>query len=557
MSHLRKLIRKAQTSLLHMALVVSSIIFALPFLWLLGTSCKVTDEMLPVRWLPQIPPAVVHSPYITLRDNDHPAKPPTLQEEEWQHLHPLINQTIQTKVIGLATSLPSHFEPALGRQELNDGILLRLLRRTPEDLFSRSETALLSWFSKGIDTKLVREVFETIYRRMAISDVVFRGKDVTVEERIPGEECPWKIHSGDAVLEERNEGLHRPEKEIHYNFGNVRQFELQTVVPLSMHPADLNKIIIGYRGDRSWHAITATIEMAGKKYVAPQPAFLSTDLWQETTWRINRKEPLPMNMRTWLWLEETGTTPFSEPGKVRVTLQVEYCPLWKASLNKLVNNYREVLRLVPLLTYIKNSTILVTINILGQIFASSLVAFAFARLRWPARDFCFMLMLATLMIPHQVTLIPQFLIFKSLGWYNTLTPLWIGAFFGSPFFIFLLRQFMRGIPTDLEDSAKIDGSGYFGIYWRIILPLIKPALATIGIFTFLGTWNDFMGPLIYLNDQNLYPLSMGVFALQVFQVGNYGLMMAASILMTLPVILLFFIAQRHFIEGITLTGLKG
>ena len=555
MSQLRKKIRKARTLLLHMVLVVSSIFFALPFLWLIGTSCKVADEMLPVRWLPQIPPAVVHSPYIALRDNDHPGKPPMLQEEDWQHLHPLINQAIQTKISDL--NLPPFYAPALQRQELIDGLLLRLLRRTPEDLFSRSESALLSWFSKGIDTKLVGDVFETIYRRMAISDVFFRGKTVTVEERVPGEECSWRILSGNAELEERNEGLRRPEKEIHYNFEKIRLFEIQTVVPLSMPPEDLNKIIIGYRGDRSWHAIIATIEMEGKKYVAPQSAYLSTDLWQETTWRINHKEPLPMNMRTWLWLEEAGTSPFAEPGKVRITLQVDYCPLWKASLNKLVNNYREVLRLVPLLTYIKNSTILVTINILGQIFASSLVAFAFARLQWPARDFCFMLMLATLMIPHQVTLIPQFLIFKTLGWYNTLTPLWIGAFFGSPFFIFLLRQFMRGIPTDLEDSAKIDGSGYFGIYWRIILPLIKPALATIGIFTFLGTWNDFMGPLIYLNDQNLYPLSMGVFALQVFQVGNFGLMMAASILMTLPVIMLFFFAQRHFIEGITLTGLKG
>ena len=131
------------------------------------------------------------------------------------------------------------------------------------------------------------------------------------------------------------------------------------------------------------------------------------------------------------------------------------------------------------------------------------------------------------------------------------------AFFGSAFYIFLLRQFMRSIPGDLEDSAKIDGCSYLGIYMRIILPLIKPALAAIGIFTFQAAWNEFMGPLIYLSDQELYPLSLGLFALQVFQGGNFGIMMAASVLMTVPMIILFFFAQRHFIQGITLTGLKG
>ncbi|MBW7939062.1 MAG: carbohydrate ABC transporter permease [Candidatus Omnitrophica bacterium] len=554
MRRFRTINRKARTAFLHLTLVVSSLFFALPFFWLLSTSCKVPEEMLPVRWLPQIPPAVIQSPYIALRDNDNPAKPPALDEEAWNHLLPLMRQAIHSGIQSL--NLPGFYASALQRTELTDGILLRLLRRTPEDLFSRPEKSLLAWFREEIDIPIVEEVFETIYRRMAVSDVVFRAQDVTIEDRIPGDECPWKVISGEAEIIERTEGLHRTEKEIHYNFRNHTQFALQAVVPLSIRPEDLAKISIGYRGDRSWHAISAIIETAGKKYTAIQPSFLSTGQWQETTWRIDDNKPAPMNIRTWIWLQETASS-FTDSSKARITLQVDYCPPWKSSCYKLTNNYREVLRLVPMLTYIKNSTILVMSNVIGQVLASSLVAFAFARLRWPARDFCFMLMLATLMIPHQVTLVPQFLIFKSLGWYNTLVPLWIGAFFGSPFFIFLLRQFMRGIPTDLEDSAKIDGSGYFGIYWRIILPLVKPALAAIGIFTFLGVWNDFMGPLIYLNDQKLYPLSMGVFALQVFQVGNYGLMMAASVLMTLPVIALFFFAQRHFIQGITLTGLKG
>jgi len=196
-------------------------------------------------------------------------------------------------------------------------------------------------------------------------------------------------------------------------------------------------------------------------------------------------------------------------------------------------------------------------NIVLTVFASSLVAYAFARLNWPGRDFCFVLMLATLMIPGQVTMIPHFLIWRALGLYNTLTPLWLGSAFGSAFFIFMLRQFLKTIPRDLEDAARIDGCGYLRIYWHVMLPLVKPSLAAIAIFTFMGTWNDFMGPLIYVADQRLYPLAFGLYAFSV-QVGNNpALTMAASLLMTLPVIAIFFFAQKYFIQGVTLTGIKG
>ena len=161
------------------------------------------------------------------------------------------------------------------------------------------------------------------------------------------------------------------------------------------------------------------------------------------------------------------------------------------------------------------------------------------------------------MIPHQVMMIPQFLIWKNLGGYNTLAPLWVGAAFGNAFFIFLLRQFMKGIPRDLEDAARIDGCGFLRIYWHVILPLVKPSLAAIAIFTFLGAWNNFMGPLIFIADQRLYPLAFGLYAFSVQVSANPALTMAGSFLMTVPVIVAFFFAQRYFIQGVTLTGMKG
>jgi multiple sugar transport system permease protein len=202
------------------------------------------------------------------------------------------------------------------------------------------------------------------------------------------------------------------------------------------------------------------------------------------------------------------------------------------------------------------------LNLIGTLFSCSLVAYSFARLHWPGRTVAFAILLGTMMIPPQVTMIPQFLVFQKLGWYNTLKPLWLPSFFASAFSVFLIRQFMKGVPRDLEDAARLDGCGFLRIYWHIILPLIKPALAVVAIFSFLASWNDFMGPLIYLSDQRLYPLAFGLYAFQVQAVqpgtsAGVGMLMAGSLLMMLPVMVIFFFAQRYFLQGVTLTGIKG
>ena len=225
-------------------------------------------------------------------------------------------------------------------------------------------------------------------------------------------------------------------------------------------------------------------------------------------------------------------------------------------------NYRLTFDQIPFWRYVGTSLFLVILNLVGTLLSCSLVAYSFARLQWPGRNLCFALLLATMMIPAQVTMIPQFLIMQKLGWYNTLQPLWIASFVAPAFYVFLLRQFLKGVPRDLEDAARLDGCGFFRIYWHIMLPLVRPTLAAIAIFTFLATWNEFMAPLIYLADQRLYPLSFGLYAFQV-QVTNpgtakgMGMVMAGSLLMTLPVIAIFFFAQRYFLRGVTLTGMKG
>jgi multiple sugar transport system permease protein len=246
----------------------------------------------------------------------------------------------------------------------------------------------------------------------------------------------------------------------------------------------------------------------------------------------------------------------AEAGKIKLTFEFRKSGPVGAWWNKIALNYNRVLDHMPFWRYLRVSLFLVIANIVLTLLFSSLVAYAFARLNWPGRDLCFILMLATMMIPFQVIMIPQFLIWKNLGAYNTLTPLWLGPVFGNAFFIFLLRQFLRGIPRDLEDAARLDGCGFMRIYWHIMLPLIKPSLAAIGIFTFMGTWNNFMGPLIYIADQRLYPLAFGLYAFSVQVNNNPALTMAGSLLMTVPVIVIFFFAQKYFIQGVTLTGMK-
>ena len=200
---------------------------------------------------------------------------------------------------------------------------------------------------------------------------------------------------------------------------------------------------------------------------------------------------------------------------------------------------------------------------IGTLISCTLVAYGFARIKWPGRDILFAICLMTMMVPFQVQMVPLFIIFKHLGWINSYRPLVVPAFFANAYFIFMLRQFFRTIPEELSDAARIDGANELGILWHIILPLVKPALAVVALFSFMGAWNDYLGPLIYVNQTDLYSLSMGLASLStnITQAGitrlAYPYLMAVSAIITLPIVIIFFFAQRTFIEGISLTGIKG
>lgn len=225
-------------------------------------------------------------------------------------------------------------------------------------------------------------------------------------------------------------------------------------------------------------------------------------------------------------------------------------------------NYTEALAFMPPetlngLMYLKNTLIIVILTVIGTVLSSSIVAYAFARMKFPGRDLLFALLLATMMLPGAVTLLPKFLIFRSLGWVDTLYPLWVPAFFASAFNVFLLRQFFKSVPVELEDAARIDGCNPARTFWSVMLPLVKPALAFIAIMAFRDAWNNFIEPLIYIASPEKMPIS---YALQLFQgdrSGEPGLLMAFTTLSMIPVLLLFIFAQRFVVEGVTLSGFGG
>ena len=233
----------------------------------------------------------------------------------------------------------------------------------------------------------------------------------------------------------------------------------------------------------------------------------------------------------------------------------EFPPSWLPREFKW-SNYTEAMAFIPLWQYAKNTLFVSLSGTLATVVSCTLVAYGFSVVRWRGSNVFFLIMLATVMLPSQVTTIPTFLIFKNLGWIGSYRPLIIPAFFANAFFVFLFRQFFRTLPRDLIEAAQIDGCSHFEIWWRVVLPLSRPVIAVVAFFSFGAYWNDFMGPLMYLNNDKMYTLSLGLQQFVGQQSAKWELLMAASTLMILPVLALYLFLQKAFVEGINLTGLK-
>ncbi|MFN2477547.1 MAG: ABC transporter permease subunit [Chthoniobacterales bacterium] len=545
------MIRRA---LVYAALFVGAAIFAWPFFWMASTSAKLDRELFDGnnRFLPERPIPRLQSPYVDDRIFAGLTGPRMMEAM------PMIEQRIATAG---DVAWPADIDRKVLTTQLARGVYQQLVNTLPPDVWKAPADQLRNEITRAVDTKMIGNAIAQLRRAFCVGSLRARSYDAKEDVLVAAQDAAaaWQI-TGPAQLVQGGTA-EQPFAELKYDFTHDNKVTLSQTFTTSFPVAQLHRLQFSLRFDDTWHALTIYVEKNGQRFRAERTVDVSDRNWVLATWQEPGPDDRLTKIRTWTLLRPINGGAEADPQKLKITVQLERRSALGAWWAKIRRNYRLTLDQIPFWRYVGTSVFLVTLNLIGTLLSCSLVAYSFARLQWPGRKIAFALLLATMMLPAQVTMIPQFLIMQKLGWYNTLYPLWIMSFCAPAFYVFLLRQFLKGIPRDLEDAARLDGCGFLRIYWHIMLPLVKPALAVIAIFTFLATWNEFMGPLIYLADQRLYPLSFGLYAFQV-QVSlpgtskGMGMVMAGALLMTLPVIAMFFFAQRYFLQGVTLTGIK-
>lgn len=549
---------------LYALLVTGSAVFVWPFLWMAAASVKLDREQFSedAGLLPGRPVPRPVSPYVETRAHggyDHPRLAEMLSY-------------IEADLRARSIPWPEGVSADAGLDQVARGVFRRVARFAPDVWWELAAPDLATRLLPLVTSSMVETERAAVSRGLVVGQVVARSYDLDETIAVPPAaiSSAWTI-SGSASARflpaESDPVSAKQGRLLAYDLDAGDKVILSTVFDAGFPLERLHRLQLFLRPDDTWHALQCFVEMSGRRYRAERPASLGDINWVTLTWQLPGPDDLTNQQKIWVLLREddtpaSGVRPVVEsaPGRIRLTLELQRRGALGAWWAKISRNYHTVLEHIPFGRYVATSLYLVILQVVATLFSCSLVAYAFARLRWPGRGACFLLMLGTLMLPGQVTMIPHFLIIRELGWYNTLLPLWAPSLCANAFYVFLLCQFMRGIPRDLENAARIDGCGVLRIYWHVMLPMVRPSLAAIGIFTFMGVWNDFMGPLIYLQDQRLYPLSLGLYALNVQNIqgsNSMGMMMAGSFLMTLPVIALFFFAQRYFIQGIAMTGMKG
>ncbi|MGB7159280.1 MAG: ABC transporter permease subunit [Tepidisphaeraceae bacterium] len=539
---------------LHLILLSGVGVFVFPLVWMVATSMKTDDELTNGRWLPTTPRFVDRSPYV--RGAPEPVKPIGIDLSTFQKFVPMLAEATRSAVerdASASSATPEHRSAAAAL------LLNRLTPRIPAKLWAGAEGPLNDAFVALLTPAAIREALADRLARLEIRGLLFRTLDAHVTSVCDPKAIArtWKVESGDAQLVAMPEGG----ASLRYGFrsGGAEPIVLRYDFQCPTDFAELHRLMVSYKADSSWHRVDATLDVGGQHWVGQRPTYLAQARPASILLQPPTFEDDTYKNKIWTPLKLVSTTPSDEPRKATLRLTLSPSSTLAAIGAKMQFNYDRAFHHVPFWRYMLNSLILVALCTAGTLFSSTFVAYAFARLRWPGRSVAFVLLLSTMMLPAQVTMIPSFMIWRELGWYNTLNPLWVPAWFGGAFFIFLMVQHMKTIPRELEEAARIDGLNAVQTWWYVIVPLVKPAAAAIAIMTAMAAWNEFMGPLIYLRDQAKFPLSLGLWGMRTdFTSGiDWTLIMAGNVLMTLPVIVLFFVFQRYFIQGMAMSGMKG
>ncbi len=544
----------------HAVLIFGSVLFALPFIWLVSTSLKWDRELFmePSSWFdrlrPRLPYRVLRTPYIAERDTLPFQKPSSMDERKWQALRGSLESLLWEEAQQVLTrrDYPDAARNAL-RTHIARDLWRQIAAEKPKALWNESEERIKAEIANSVSYEKIESAWNRLYRSIRLGTPSVQSID---RSEYKAEDGKWSASRGGSLISPRETLRSAQEIWTDYQrapappYASYYAYEIDSPVQSS----DLRAVIVPIRADESYHHFTAEVVAGGETYVSKKPFILQNYGWNETLFQLqgepSDREAIPLE-------KADRASSVGKSGRAKIVLTLHRAPYLLAAYRKFSRNYSEAASFVSFWRYVLNTAIVTALSVAAQLLSCSLAAYAFARLRWPGRDKLFFLLICTMMLPPQVTMVPLFILARNLGLYDTLHPLWGTSLFGSAFFIFLMRQFLLGAPRDLEDAAKLDGCGFFGLYWRVILPLVKPALAAVAVLQFMGAWNDFLSPLIYISSESKMTLSLGLQLFESTHGAEYGMLMAASTVMTLPVAALFFFAQRYFIQGIALTGIRG
>jgi multiple sugar transport system permease protein len=545
----------ARRGWIHALLALSVTVCVYPLVWMALTSVKTDEEIGEDTVVPAIPVFRDRSPYV--RSGVEVPKPMDVDAERFARTLPVLREITTSAV---TASLPADSPPSVDARAWGASAATVLLDRTlaqmPRQTWERGAEAVSEQYRALLTPAGVHAAIDDQLSRVELSALTLHTLDGRLfdvgrdREHAPG----WRVASGRASLAPLGARLR-----LDYRFDSggdapvvlVNDFDL----PDGVDATDLHKLVLVIRADDSWHGLDATLDVGGVHWTSTRTTYLVQNREQSVSFQPPTFDDTTMQARTWVPLRASAAS--DRTRSARLTLVVSPSSRLGAITAKVGRNYVRAFDSGPFLRYVGNSFLLVVLTVTGAVFSSAFVAYAFARLEWPGRAVAMVLLLSTMMVPPQVTMIPSFLVWRSLGWYNTLNPIWVPAWLGNAFFIFLMVQHMKTIPRELEEAARIDGLGIVQTWWYVILPQLKPTLAAVAIMSFLGAWNEFMGPLIYLRDQSKFPLSLGLLGMHIDHGADWSMLMAANVMMTVPTLVVFFSFQRHFIEGVTVTGMKG
>ncbi len=547
-------------------LILAAFCTMIPLLWLLSSSFKTADEVfaVPIQWLPKLPPRTNASPYISSKTYPTLEKPEELNSKDWVSILPNLKQSIWRKIQEyLAEPLDNFNEKqrALFKNEMIEGVWMQHSPNLTNKVWEGTQADIIRKVENGIISETVQTVYENVTQQVSVGPIVIEDIDF---KRITIDSVAWK---SDMIGINESSRTHNtnPVVNLSYQFNESNTKTLSTSLNSSIPIERIRRIIIPIHGDTSYHQLSLAVTTRSKTYTSTEPFVFSTSLWNDSEWRLNgipgnlessQIRMKPIDSEIIVEKDSTHQNQLITPETVlTLNLTIKRPPYITIVWEKLTTNYRKLWSVVPYNQYFINSVFIATASTLLTLFFCSLGGFAFAKYQFKGKKVLFGILLASMMIPFQVLLVPLFGLMYNIGWLNSykaiIIPFSVGAFG-----VFLMRQFIITIPSELIDAARIDGCSEFGIYYRIILPIIKPALGALTIYSFLGSWNGYLWPLIVLRDEQKYTLPIGLANLIGTYRQEYGMLMAGTLLSLLPIVILFLAMQREFVQGITLGSVK-